>query len=48
MSENFCKVMMAELQGQMLGMPNMKAMEEPSGSRSDDTTNKKDEKKIKG
>ena len=49
-SENFFKEMMAEMQGQVPGMPNLAAMEGPSGNAvGGDAKPKKDKKKkIKG
>jgi signal recognition particle subunit SRP19 len=50
-SENFFKEMMAEMQGQIPGMPNMAAMEGPSGSGSavsgEGKPKKEKKKKIK-
>jgi len=47
-SENFFKDMMAEMQGQVPGMPNMGAMEGPSGSAGGEGKKKDKKKKIKG
>ena len=47
-SENFLKDMMAEMQGQVPGMPNMAAMEGPSGSAGEAKPKKDKKKKIKG
>jgi signal recognition particle subunit SRP19 len=46
-SENFLKEMMAEMQGQIPGMPNMGAMEGPSGGASGGGEGKKKDKKKK-
>jgi signal recognition particle subunit SRP19 len=47
-SENFFKEMMAEMQGQVPGMPNMAAMEGPSSSGGESKPKKEKKKKIKG
>ena len=47
-SENFLKDMMAEMQGQVPGMPNMAAMEGPSGSGGEAKPKKDKKKKVKG
>ena len=47
-SENFFKEMMAEMQGQVPGMPNMAAMEGQSGSGGEAKPKKEKKKKIKG
>jgi signal recognition particle subunit SRP19 len=47
-SENFFKEMMAEMQGQVPGMPNMGAVEGPSSSGTGQPSKKEKKKKIKG
>ncbi len=46
-SENFFKEMMAEMQGQVPGMPNIAAMEGPSTAAGEAKPKKDKKKKIK-